>query len=50
MLAGMLVVSPFDSRLVMGTNPWIKPVKFAISITIYVWTVAWLLEYRRLPS
>ncbi len=50
LLAGMLVVAPFDSRLVMGINPWIKPVKFAISITIYVWTVAWLLEYLRLPS
>jgi hypothetical protein len=50
LLAGMLVVSPFDSRLVMGINPWIKPIKFAMSITIYVWTVAWLLEYLRLPS
>jgi hypothetical protein len=50
LLAGMLVVSPFDSRLVMGINPWIKPIKFAISITIYVWTVAWLLEYLRLRS
>ena len=50
LLAGMLVASPFDSRFVMGINPWIKPVKFAISITIYVWTVAWLLEYLRLPS
>jgi hypothetical protein len=50
LLAGMLVVSPFDSRLVMGINPWIKPMKFAISITIYVWTVAWLLAYLRAPS
>jgi hypothetical protein len=50
LLAGTLVVSPFDSRLVMGINPWIKPIKFAISITIYVWTVAWLLEYLRLRS
>jgi len=50
LLAGMLVISPFDSRLVMGINPWIKPIKFAVSITIYVWTVAWLLEYLRLPS
>jgi hypothetical protein len=40
---------PFDSRLVMGVNSWLKPIKFAISITIYVWTVAWLLEYLR-PS
>src|SRR6202163_2034827 len=50
LLAGMLVVSPFDSRLVMGINVWTKPIKFAISITIYVWTVAWLLEYLRLQS
>ena len=50
LLAGMLVIFPFDSRLVVGINPWIKPLKFAASITIYVWTVAWLLEYLRLPS
>jgi hypothetical protein len=49
LLAGMLVAAPFDSRLVLGINPWIKPIKFAVSITIYVWTVAWLLEYLRLP-
>jgi hypothetical protein len=50
LLAGMVVVSPFDSRLVMGINPWIKPIKFAVSITIYVWTVAWLVEYLRPQS
>jgi hypothetical protein len=47
-LAGALVLAPFDSRLVLGINPWIKPIKFALSITFYVWTVAWLLEYLRL--
>jgi hypothetical protein len=50
LLAGMLAVLPFDSRLVKGINPWIKPSKFAISIIIYVWTVAWLLEYLRISS
>jgi hypothetical protein len=50
LLAGMLVFSAFDSRLVMGTNVWIKPIKFATSITVYVWTVAWLLDYLRLPG
>ncbi len=50
LLAGVLVIFPFDSRLVMGINVWIKPIKFAMSIAIYVWTVAWLLEYLRLPS
>jgi len=50
LLAGMLAVSPIDSRIVMGINVWIKPMKFAVSIAIYVWTVAWLLEYLRLPG
>ena len=39
-----------DSRLVLGINPWIKPIKFALSITIYVWTVAWLVESLRISS
>jgi hypothetical protein len=50
LLAALLVILPFDSRLVMGINPWIKPSKFASSITIFVWTVAWLLEYPRLST
>lgn len=50
LLAGLLAILPFDSRLVMGINPWIKPSKFAASIIIFVWTVAWLLEYPRLSS
>ena len=44
------MISLFDSRLVMGINVWIKPIKFAASITIYVWTIAWLLEYLCLPN
>jgi hypothetical protein len=32
-----------DDRVLLGVNPWLKPLKFALSITIYVWTVAWLL-------
>ena len=34
----------FDSRLILGINPWIKPLKFALSIAIYVFTVALLLH------
>lgn len=48
----LLIVAPllliplcFDERLVMGINPWIKPIKFCLSITIFVWTVAWMLQY-----
>lgn len=38
-VAGLAV----DDRVLLGVNPWAKPLKFALSITIYVWTVAWLL-------
>jgi hypothetical protein len=40
----MMMVAPFDDRLVMGINPWIKPMKFASSIAIYLLTMGWLLH------
>jgi hypothetical protein len=43
-LAAAFVAGLFlDHRVILGLNPWVKPLKFAVSITIYVWTVAWLL-------
>jgi hypothetical protein len=39
----MMGIAPFDGRLVMGINPWIKPMKFAVSIAIYLLTIGWLL-------
>lgn len=30
---------------VMGVNAWYKPLKFALSIAIYSWTMAWLTHY-----
>jgi len=36
-----------DSRIVLGANPWVKPLKFAISIGIYLWTLGWLMEPLR---
>lgn len=44
-LAVVLVVAPFDTRTVLGLNPWVKPSKFLVSITAYVWTLAWLTRY-----
>jgi len=45
-LAVILIAAiPFDSRTILGINPWIKPLKFSISIAIYVWTLAWYLGY-----
>jgi hypothetical protein len=43
LLSLMLLIAPFDGRTVMGINPWIKPMKFAISIAIYLFTMAWIL-------
>jgi hypothetical protein len=34
-----------SSDLVLGINLWIKPMKFAASIAIYLWTLGWLLRY-----
>ena len=43
--AVLMLVSQFDTRTILGINPWIKPIKFSISIAIYVWTLAWFLHY-----
>jgi hypothetical protein len=45
LLAALLLVAPFDARTIMGLNPWVKPAKFLVSITVYVWTLAWLTRY-----
>ncbi|MFD2785562.1 hypothetical protein [Hymenobacter rubripertinctus] len=34
---------PLDARLVTGALVWLKPLKFAVSVTAYVWTLGWLL-------
>jgi hypothetical protein len=45
-LAAVLIVGvQFDKRTILGINPWIKPIKFSVSIAIYVWTLAWYLRY-----
>src|SRR5688500_13945319 len=36
----LAIVSLFDSTEILGINRWIKPMKFFISISIYVWTTA----------
>jgi hypothetical protein len=41
----LAIVSLFDSTQILGINRWIKPMKFLISITIFVWTTAVYLNY-----
>ena len=38
-VAGLLL----DHRLVTGVPVWLKPLKFALSVTAYAWTLGWLL-------
>lgn len=48
LLAGFLVTAgcaSFDTRIVTGLNPWLKPMKFILSFVLYGWTIAWLLSY-----
>lgn len=40
-----LLFSLVDSRELLGINLWIKPMKFAISIGIFSWTMAWFTGY-----
>jgi len=42
-----LGLSLVDTRTVLGINTWIKPMKFALSIWIYLWTIGWYLHYLR---
>ena len=39
--AVFIVLSRFTDLQVMGVNAWHKPVKFALSIGIYSWTMGW---------
>ena len=45
LLIVLAVISVFDSGQVMGINRWIKPMKFAMSIGIYLWTIAVFLYF-----
>lgn len=38
-------VSCFSNIQVSGVNAWHKPMKFALSIWLYLWTMAWFMPY-----
>lgn len=45
-LIPLLVVGMvLDPKVITGANAWIKPLKFAISLPIYSFTLTWLLTY-----
>jgi hypothetical protein len=43
LVALALALLPFDHRIVTGALVWVKPLKFALSITAFAWTLGWLL-------
>lgn len=45
----LLLLLTVDSREALGINIWIKPLKFFVSVLIYVWTLAWLMANLKLP-
>src|SRR5262245_48751350 len=44
-LAVSLVGLAFDPRVITGAPAWLKPFKFAVSITIYSFTLLWMLSF-----
>lgn len=46
---GTLIALTVDNRQVMGINVWIKPMKFMMSLAVYLWTVAWISAYVQRP-
>jgi hypothetical protein len=42
-LAGLLL----DERVITGAPTWLKPMKFAVSISIYCFTLLWMLTFVR---
>jgi hypothetical protein len=43
LLALSLAAMPFDQRRILGLNPWVKPVKFDVSVIVFLVTIALLL-------
>ena len=41
----LAIVSLFDSTEILGINRWIKPMKFFVSVAIFLWTTAVYLYY-----
>ncbi len=43
----LAIISLFDSTEILGINRWIKPMKFFVSIAIFLWTTAVYLYYLK---
>lgn len=52
MAVALMAIGPalVDTRIVTGLNPWLKPMKFLFSFTIFSWTMAWLIGHLPLSA
>ncbi len=41
LLLACLALLPFDARQINGVSVWVKPAKFAASLCVWFWTLAW---------
>lgn len=48
-LACLLLIR-FTNVQIAGVNAWYKPLKFALSIGIFVWTMGWYMSYLNAPK
>lgn len=44
-----LLLTQFNDTMVLGISAWVKPAKFFLSTTIFVWSMGWLLYYLQEP-
>jgi hypothetical protein len=44
LLAGSVAALPFDHRSILGLNPWVKPIKFEISVIVFLVTIACMIS------
>lgn len=47
---GLVLGSFFDQRELLGVSVWNKPIKFFLSVSIYFWTMGWLMEDLNQPK
>jgi hypothetical protein len=45
LLPMMIAFAALDERTVMGIDPWVKPIKFALANAVYLLTIGWLFYY-----
>ncbi len=43
LLVASLAALPFDRRMILGLNPWVKPIKFELSVILFLLTVGLML-------